>query len=45
MRDGKKHYLKLIPYAWSLINIRINENKIFEDLKSLLSKNFKGKIK
>ena len=45
MRDGKKYYLKLIPYAWSLINIRINENKIFEDLKSLLSKNFKGKIK
>ena len=45
IRDGKKNYLKLIPYAWSLINIRINENRIFEDLKKLLNQNFKGKIK
>ena len=45
MRDKKKNYLKLIPYAWSLINNRINENKIFEDLKKLLNKSFKGKIK
>ena len=45
MRDGKKNYLKLIPYAWTLINIRINENKIFTDLKNLLDQNFKGKIR
>ena len=45
VRDKKKNYLKLIPYAWSLINSRINENKIFEDLKKLLNQNFKGKIK
>ena len=45
VRDGKKKYLKLIPYAWALINIRINENKKFEDLKKLLIQNFKGKIK
>jgi len=45
IRDNKKNYLKLIPYAWTLINIRINENKIFKDLKELLNKNFKGKIK
>ena len=44
-RDKKKNYLKLIPYAWSLINNRINENKKFEDLKKLLNQNFKGKIK
>ena len=44
MRDGKKTYLKLIPYAWKLINSRINENEIFKDLKKLLNKNFKGKI-
>ena len=43
-RDGKKSYLKLIPRAWSLINMRINENKIFLDLKKLLNQNFKGKI-
>ena len=45
MRDKKKNYLKLIPYTWALINLRINENKIFIDLKNLLIKNFKGKIK
>jgi len=44
-RDKKKNYLKLIPYAWSLIGNRINENKKFEDLKKLLNQNFKGKIK
>ena len=45
MRDGKKNYLKLIPYAWTLINLRINKNVIFADLKELLKQNFKGKIK
>jgi len=34
----------LIPYAWKLINLRINNNEIFIDLKDLLKKNFKGKI-
>ena len=45
VRDGKKNYLKLIPNAWDLINIRINENDIFNDLKDLLNQYFKGKIK
>ena len=45
IRDSKENYLKLIPYAWNLINIRINEDKIFSDLKDLLNQNFKGKIK
>ena len=45
IRDGKKNYLKLIPYTWTLINLRINENKIFIDLKKLLIQNFKGKIR
>ena len=44
-RDKKKDYLKLIPYAWKLINLRIHENEIFKDLKELLRKNFQGKIK
>ena len=44
MRDRKKNYLKLIPYTWKLINMRINENEIFQDLKKLLNKNFKGKL-
>ncbi len=45
VRDNKKAYLKLIPYAWQLIDFRINNNKIFKDLKNILTKNFKGKIK
>ena len=45
VRDGKKEYLKLIPYAWTLINIRINKNKVFDNLYELLKQNFKKKIK
>ncbi len=45
IRDGKKRYLKLIPRAWTLINIRINENKIFADLRELFNQGLKGKIK
>jgi len=44
IRDGKKNYLKLIPYTWKLISLRINENKVFHDLKNLLNKNFKSKL-
>jgi N-acetylmuramate 1-kinase len=44
MRDYKKKYLKLIPYAWELINLRINENKVFDDLNNLLNQNFKKKL-
>ena len=44
IRDGKKKYLKLIPYTWELIRLRINENKIFKDLKDLLNQKFKKKI-
>ena len=43
MRDGKKGYLKLIPRAWELINIRIN-NQIFSELKKLLNQNFKKEL-
>ena len=45
VRDNKKKYLKLIPYTWKLINLRINKNAIFKDLKNILIKNFKEKIK
>ncbi len=44
IRDGKKKYLKLIPYTWELISLRINENKVFHDLKKLLNQNFKRKL-
>ena len=42
LRDGKKKYLKLIPYARQLISERMKENKIFQDLKYLLNDNFKN---
>ena len=45
IRDNKKNYLRLIPYAWELINLRINENIIFNDLKYLLAQNFNKKIR
>ena len=44
IRDGKIKYLKLIPYAWKLISIRIYKNKVFEDLNNLLSQNFKKEL-
>ena len=39
-RDNKKKYLKLIPYAWHMIDNRLNENNVFYNLKSLLQSNF-----
>ena len=44
LRDGKKGYLKLIPKAWKLINLRINQNNLFKDLKDLLSENFRREL-
>ena len=44
IRDGKKKYLKLIPYAWKLIGMRINENKVFKDQKILLNQKFKKNL-
>ena len=36
LRDNKKKYLKLIPYAWSLIKLRSKNKDIFKDLNNLL---------
>ena len=44
-RDRKHKYLKLIPYAWKLIENRISDNRKFSDLKIILDKNFPGKIR
>ena len=43
IRDKKRKYLKLIPYAWELIELRINNNKIFKDLKIILDFHFSKK--
>ena len=44
VRDGKKNYLKLIPYAWKLVDMRMGKNFVFQDLKNLLKENFKKRI-
>ena len=45
VRDRKRSYLKLIPYTWSLIQMRLNQNIVFRDLSAILNKNFKEFIK
>jgi len=45
VRDNKTKYLKLIPYSWKLIELRIKNNEIFHKLKSLLDLNFPKKIR
>ena len=36
VRDKKKKYLKLIPYAWNLIKLRSKNNDKFKNLNALL---------
>ena len=45
VRDKKIIYLKLIPYAWKLIELRTKNNKIFSNLKKILDFNFSKKIR
>ncbi len=42
-RDKKNNYLKLIPYAWKLIEQRTEKNKKFIELKAVLDKYFSKK--
>jgi len=44
-RDKKKTYLKLIPRAWKLIELRMQNNQIFDGLKRVLDINFPKKIR
>ena len=45
LRDKKKKYLNLIPYAWRLIDLRMKRSNKFEELKEILDKNFPKKIR
>tara|TARA_Y100000741_G_scaffold353187_1_gene326043 strand:+ start:401 stop:1345 length:945 start_codon:yes stop_codon:yes gene_type:complete len=45
LRDNKKKYKKMIPYAWQMINYRMKNNKEFQNLKFLLKSNFPKIIK
>jgi len=43
-RDKKKQYLKLIPYTWQLLEMRM-DSEIFSDLKKIFSINIPNKFK
>ena len=36
LRDGKKKYLSLIPYTWSLLHLRL-KNPIFREFSKILN--------
>ena len=45
VRDGKKKYMKMIPYAWKMIEHRVSKNSCFEDLEQILKKYLSKKIR
>ena len=45
VRDRKVKYLSLIPHAWKLIELRIKNNKIFDNLKRVLEINFSKELR
>ena len=45
IRDKKKKYLKLIPHAWKLIELRTRNNVIFNDIKKILNHNFSKRVR
>ena len=45
VRDKKKKYMKMIPYAWKMIEYRISKNLIFKDLELKLNKYFSKKLR
>jgi len=38
-RDDKNKYLKYIPYTWSLIKLRTQNGKVFDELRFILNNN------
>ena len=44
VRDRKKQYLKLIPYTWKLLAMRMNSEAFYE-LKKILLENIPQKYK
>ncbi len=45
VRDGKVTYMKMIPYAWKMIEYRTKKNLIFKDLEFKLNKYFSKKLR
>ena len=44
LRDKKNIYLKLIPYTWRLLEMRVKSKSLFE-LKKVLDKNIPKKLR
>ena len=44
-RDNKKKYVKMIPYAWQMINYTMKKNRQFVILKLILKRNFPKFVK
>ena len=44
LRDKKKQYLKLIPYTWQILEMRMDSD-IFSELKKILNNNVSRKFK
>ena len=45
VRDKKTSYMKMIPYAWKIIEKRISKNLIFKELELKLNKYFSKKMR
>ena len=45
IRDNKKKYIKMIPYAWEMINYRMKKNRELFSLKLILKSNFPKFVK
>ena len=45
VRDKKRKYLKMIPYAWKMIEQRMSKNHLFNDLDLNLKKYFSKKVR
>ena len=45
IRDNKKKYIKMIPYAWKMINYRMKKNRECVNLKLILKSNFPKFVK
>ena len=45
VRDNKKKYMKMIPYAWQIVEHRMSKNVLFEDLEFSLNKYFSKKLR
>ena len=44
-RDKKKQYLKLIPYTWKLLELRLTDTKVFGEINTILNQFISSKTR